>query len=158
AVQGVRGRSAGLAAVGIAGMLACRQEFAIMVATLSLLPPLRDEPLSVTLRWRRATVLIGLCWVVFGFFGYLSLMIGPGAPDAFIDQFLGPRASVGETLWTSLEALILGMGAWSLLACLAPRVAILALPWIWSLCNGRWAMRLLEGTEWHHVRYAMPMA
>ncbi len=41
--------------------------------------------------------------------------------------------------------------------CLAPRAAILALPWIWSLCNGRWALRFLETPEWHHVRYAMPM-
>ena len=84
-------------------------------------------------------------------------MVGRGAPDAFIDQFLGPKASVGETLRTASEALILGMGCWAVLMCLAPRVAILALPWIWSLCNGRWAMRFLETAEWHHVRYAMPM-
>jgi len=56
------------AAVGIAGMLACRQEFAVIVATLALLPPRRLESLDTTLRWRRATVLIGLCWILFGFF------------------------------------------------------------------------------------------
>ena len=37
----------------------------------------------------------------------------------------------------SVEVLILGMGGWAVLACLAPRVAILAVPWIWSLCSGR---------------------
>src|SRR5207248_9304781 len=104
---------------GIAGMLACRQEFAIVVATLALLPPRRPEPLSVTLRWRRATVLIGLCWVVFGFFGYLKCLVGRGAPDAFLDQFLGPQAPLHETLETSAAVLILGMGGWAVLACLA---------------------------------------
>jgi hypothetical protein len=158
AIQGVRQRSPRLAAVGIAGMLACRQEFAVVVATFAVLPPQRGESLSVTLRWRRATVLIGLCWVVFGFFGYLKAMVGRGAPDAFIDQFLGPKAPLHETLQTSLEALILGMGGWAVLACLAPRVALLAVPWIWSLCSGRWALRFLAGPDWHHVRYAMPMA
>ena len=102
-------------------------------------------------------MLVGLSWILFGFFGYLRFMVGRGAPDSFVDQFLGPRASVGETLRTAAEALLLGTGCWAMLMCLAPRVAILALPWIWSLCNGRWAMRFLETPEWHHVRYAMPM-
>ena len=31
------------------------------------------------------------------------------------------------------------------------------MPWIWSLCNGRWALRLLSGEAWHHVRYAAPL-
>ena len=60
-----------------------------------------------------------------------------------------------ETLETSSEVLIYGLGAWAVLACLAPRVAILAVPWIWSLCNGRWALRFLATEEWHHVRYAV---
>jgi hypothetical protein len=157
AVRGVRERSIRWAAPGIAGMLACRQEFAVAVMTFAILPPRRPEPLTVTLRWRRAMVLIGLGWILFGFFGYLRFMVGSGAPDSFVDQFLGPRASLGETLWTSSEALILGTGCWALFMCLAPRMAILAVPWIWSLCNGRWALRFLETTEWHHVRYAMPM-
>jgi hypothetical protein len=157
AVRGVRGRSIGPAAVGIAGMLACRQEFAIAVMTFAILPPPRPEPLTVALRWRRAMVLVGLGWFLFGFFGYLRVMVGRGAPDAFIDQFSGPKASLGETLRTSAEALILGTGCWAPLMVFAPRVAVLALPWIWSLCNGRWALRFLDTPEWHHVRYAMPM-
>ena len=48
------------------------------------------------------------------------------------------------------------MGAF---ACLAPRVVILAVPWIWSLCNGRWSLRFLATEEWHHVRYTvLPVA
>lgn len=157
AVRGVRERSARWAAVGISGMLACRQEFAIAVMTFAILPPRRLEGLSTTLRWRRAMVLLGLGWLLFGFFGYLRFMVGRGAPEAFVDQFLGPRASVGETLRTASDALILGTGCWALFMLAAPRVAVLALPWIWSLCNGRWALRFLETPEWHHVRYAMPM-
>ena len=43
-------------------------------------------------------IFVGLGWILFGFFGYLKYMVGRGAPDLFIDQFLGPRAYVGETL------------------------------------------------------------
>jgi hypothetical protein len=157
AVQGVRSRSATLAALGGAGMLACRQEFAAVLATFALLPPRAAEPLSQTLRWRRACFLIGLAWMLLAFFGYLRFVVGRGAPDAFVDQFLGPKATLSETVRTSSETLLLGMGAWALFACLAPRVAILAVPWIWGLCSGRWAMRFLETVDWHHVRYAVPM-
>ncbi len=106
---------------------------------------------------RRATLLGGTIWLLFGFFGYLRFVVGRGAPDAFIDQFLGPKASLAETLVTSSAVLFFGLGAWAFLACLTPRVALLALPWIWGLCSGRWAMRLLEGSEWHSVRYVVPM-
>ena len=158
AIQGVRSRSAGWAAAGIIGMLACRQEFAVMVASFAFLPPRDPETLSTTLRWRRTIFLIGLLWLMFGFFVYLKFMLGPGSANAFIDQFLGPRASFRETMRTSLETLLVGMGAWAILGCLAPRVAILALPWIWGTCSERWAMRMLSTSEWHTVRYVMPMA
>ena len=61
-----------------------------------------------------------------------------------------------QTLETSADLLVWGLGAWALFACLAPRVAILAVPWIWSLCNGRWSLRFLATEEWHHVRYTVP--
>jgi hypothetical protein len=157
AVQGVRQRSARRAALGIGAMLACRQEFAIMVASLAILSPHRPESLTTTLRWRRALVLIGLAWFLFGVFGYLSLMVGRGAPDSYIEQYLDPKASIAPTLWTSTEVLILGMGCWGVVMGLAPRAAILALPWIWGLCGGRWSLRSLETAQWHDVRYAMPM-
>ncbi len=38
AVQGIRSRSTPWAAIGIAGMLACRQEYALMIATFAFLP------------------------------------------------------------------------------------------------------------------------
>ena len=130
-----------------------------MVATFAFLPPRQPEELTRTLKWRQALFAIGLAWLLFGFFGYLKFKVAPSAPNQFIDQFLGPRATVFQTLETSADLLIYGLGAWAVFACLAPRVAILAVPWIWSLCNGRWALRFLATEEWHHVRYTvLPVA
>ena len=65
--------------LGIAGMLACRQEFAVIVATLALCPHAgRNRWMSPSAGGGRPC-LIGLCWVLFGFFGYLRLMVGRGA-------------------------------------------------------------------------------
>jgi hypothetical protein len=158
AIQGVRSRRARLAALGIGGMLACRQEYAIVVATFALLPGREPEHLSVTLRWRQGLLLVGLVWFLFCFFGYLKWMVGSPVPDLFIDQFLFPKAPLGKTLGTAIDTVLIGMGAWAILACLAPRVAILAVPWIWGPCSGRWTMTILSNPEWHHVRYLMPMA
>lgn len=156
AVQGVRERSTSLAGLGVLGMLACRQEFAVMTASFAFLPPQRPESLTVSLRWRNALVLLGSSWFFLAFFGYLHLVVSSHAPDHFIDQFLGPKAGLAETLWTSGETMLFGMGAWAILALFAPRVLILAVPWIWGLCSGRWAIRFLETTQWHHVRYVVP--
>jgi hypothetical protein len=157
AVHGIRGRSVGLAALGIAGMLLCRQEYAVMVATFAFLPARAPEDLSTTLRWRQVTLLVGLVWVLFGFFGYLKLMVGPGAPDRFLRQFADPKAALRVTLGTAFRTLLLGVGAWAILACLAPRIAILAVPWIWDICGGRWDMWMLETDRWSLVRYLMPV-
>ena len=81
-----------------------------MVATFAFLPSREPENLTRTLNWRQAILTVGLSWLLFGFFGYLKFVVGPSAPDQFIDQFLGPRASVGETLDTSAEMLVLGPG------------------------------------------------
>ena len=42
---------------------------------------------------------------------------GPKTSELYIDQFLGPKASFHEAAATSLETVLLGMGAWALLAC-----------------------------------------
>jgi hypothetical protein len=158
-VQGVRGRQAGLAAVGVGAMLACRQEFAIMVATFAFLPAREPETLNRTLNWRHTLFAVGLIWFFLAFLGYLRFQVAPAAPGQFLDQFLGPHATLAQTLETAGDFLGFGLGAWAIFACLAPRVAILALPWIWSLCNGRWSLRYLGTEEWHHVRYTvLPVA
>ncbi len=157
AIQGVRMRSPALAVLGISGMLACRQEFAVMAATFAIIPPREPEPLSATLRWRHILVAAGLSWLLFGFLGYLRFVVGRNAPGFYIEQFLDPKAAFSGVLQTSLEALASGLGVWALLACFAPRVAILALPWIWGPCSGQWSMDSLGTADWHHVRYVLPM-
>jgi hypothetical protein len=157
AVWGVRSRSPALAALGICGMLACRQEYAVMIATFALLPPQESEGLTQSLIWRRSLFLIGLLWVFFAFFGYLRFMVGANAPDDFINQFLGPRAPLSGLLQSSAEVLLLGIGALTICACYTPRVAVLAVPWIWGVCNGRWGARMLSTDEWHMVRYVAPV-
>ena len=138
-------------------MLACRQEYAVMIATFAFLPARDPEGLGVTLRWRHVILLVGLSWLFLGFFPHLRFVVGRYAPKDFIEQFLGPKASLKMTWETSRETLLVGMGAWALLALLAPRVAILCLPWIWGPCSGPWGVAFSIQTEWHHVRYVMPM-
>ena len=50
-IQGYRDRRPGLAALGIGGMLLCREEYGILVATLALLPPRAGEDVGTTYRW-----------------------------------------------------------------------------------------------------------
>jgi len=157
AVQGIRSRRIGLSALGIGGMLACRQEFAALVVLMAFLPPRRPEDSSTTGIWRLVIFDVGLIWILFGFFGYLELMVGPRAAEAYVNEFLGPRATIAQTLETAGELMFYGVGGWTFLALLAPRVAVLAIPWIWSLCGGRWALWLLAGPGWHHVRYTVPL-
>ncbi len=156
AVQGVRSRRPGLTTFGVLAMMFCRQEFAIIAATFAFMPPREPEPTPRTLRWRHALFLSSMAWFLFGYFGYLRFVVSANGPEHYINQFLGPKGGVGETLVTSSGFLVLGMGVWSAFMLFAPRVAILAFPWIWQLCSGLWAMRLLEGESWHHVRYAVP--
>lgn len=156
AYQGVRSRRAGLTTAGVAGMLACRQEFAVMVAALAFLPPREDEDVGRKARWRLVLFDVGLGWILFAFFGYLYLMVGARAPAAYVEQFLGPKPTLSQTMETMGWVLRDGLGPWTALALLAPGAAILAAPWLWSLCNGQWAMRMLSETSWHHVRYAVP--
>ena len=80
AVQGIRGRQLGLTAAGITGMLACRQEFAVMVATFAFLPAREPEDLSRTLKWRQVLFTLGLAWLFFGFFGYLRFVVASACP------------------------------------------------------------------------------
>ena len=95
-IGGWRGRDPGRAALGIIAVLACRQEFGLMIASLAIVPPRDPEEVGRTFRWGRWAVVIGLGWFVVGFFGYLYLVLGSQAPRGFIAQFGGPgRAGPG---------------------------------------------------------------
>jgi hypothetical protein len=146
-----------MAILGIAGMLACRQEFAVIAATFSLIPPRRHESLSVTLRWRHLILVVGASWFLFGFLGYLRFVVGRTAPGFYLGQFTTPKAPLHAVIETSSHTLAYAVGAWAVLACFAPRITLIALPWILGPCSGEWSMELLNSESWHHVRYILPM-
>ncbi|HEV3166743.1 MAG TPA: DUF2079 domain-containing protein [Isosphaeraceae bacterium] len=156
AVHGYRSRNVGLTALGIGGMLACRQEFALVTASLALVPARKREDIGRSYRWAQAVLILGLCWQFLVFFGYLNLFMASNAPQLYMDQFTGPKAPISQTLFTSADFLLIGLGSWAILACFAPRVGILSLPWVWSLASGRWALRYVATEQWHHVRYTLP--
>ena len=158
AVQGARSRQARLATFGALGMLACRQEMAVVVASLAFVPSREPENVGRSQLWRHALIVAGLAWFLFAFLGYLRIVFGPKTAIHYLEQFQGGRAEVGEVLDTAAEFLAVGLGAWMLFLVAAPRIALLAAPWLWSLCSGRWSLRFLSETEWHHVRYAAPFA
>ena len=79
------------------------------------------------------------------------------APGDYFQQFLIPKAPLYAAIETSRDTLAYSLGAWALLACFAPRVAIIAVPWIWGPCSGEWSMETLTTESWHHVRYLLPM-
>jgi hypothetical protein len=156
AIAGWRRRHRGWAALGIAGMLACRQEWAVVVASLPLIPPKHPERPEVTMRWTRVVVYTGIVWFFFVFLGYLRLTAGKSSPRDFLNQFGGPRPTLLQTLSTTSDFLWIGLSSWIFLAFLAPRLSIVALPWVWTLASGKWAIRFIGAEQWHHVRYCTP--
>ncbi|MBX6312936.1 MAG: DUF2079 domain-containing protein, partial [Isosphaeraceae bacterium] len=157
AIQGYRDRDRRLAAWGIGGMLACRQEFGLVTASLALLPAREPEDIERSYRWARAVVLLGLGWFL-AFLCYLRVVVSPVAPARYLEMDQSGQLGLGPTLMLSLDLLAIGLGSWALLACLAPRVAILAVPWIKGVTGGTWALGLIATTGWHHVRYTAPAA
>ncbi len=156
AIQGFRSRHRGLAILGVSGMLASREEFSVMVASFAFLPPREKEDIGTTYAWARAAVLIGAGWMLFVYLGSQSLMITPSAPYFYLSHFEQPDLRLSNTVKIAFDFLAFGIGSWTLLALLAPRVAILGLPWLWGLSHGRWALSFLSDWTWSKVRYAAP--
>ena len=129
-----------------------------MAASFALLKARGPEDVGRTYRWRQALLLTGLAWFFLGFLGHLNWFVGRESGRDYLNQFLGPGALLNQTLTTATEFLVLGLGGWLFCMALAPRESLLVLPWLWSLSSGRWALRYLSTTEWHHVRYAAPIA
>jgi hypothetical protein len=157
AIHGFRVRHRGLSAIGIVGMLASREEFGVMLATFALLPPRDEEDIGTTYAWARTAVYLGAGWFLFGFLGFQHLMVSHDAPDLYLDHFGGEKPGLVATGEAALDLLIFGLGPWAILAGLAPRASLLALPWLWGIANGRWALAFLGGWRWGSVRYASPM-
>jgi hypothetical protein len=156
ALQGWRSRDRKLLGWGVLGMLACRQEYAVILASFIIVPPRRPEDMGRTYLWTWSALMGGTVWLLFAFFGYLSWTSGLRTPEAYLEQFGGPSAPLDQTLATATDFLWVGMGGWLIAACLAPRVLLMSLPWVWTLSSGKWALRLLREEQWHHVRYTAP--
>jgi len=157
AIQGWRERNRVTTAAGIAGMLACRQEFALVIAGLWIVPAREPETADQRRRWALAALVVGIGWFAFVFLPYLAWRVGPHAPADYLGQFAGTGAPIREIVAAALEFLIIGLGPWAVCAVFAPRVAVLALPWLWRVSHELWTVRTLEMESWHHVRYAVPM-
>ena len=152
AIEGFRRRRVGLAALGAVGMMLCREEYGILVATLAALPAPRGEDVGTTYRWARAAVAAGLGWFLLGFFGYQYFFVAPHAPRVYREHFGGPKPGPLATAGVAADLLAFGLGPWALLAALAPRIALLALPWVVGLCRGRWALNLMHTPMWSQVQ------
>jgi hypothetical protein len=157
ALQGYRDRRPGLAALGIVGMLLCREEYGILVATLALLPPRPGEDVGTTYRWMRAVIALGAGWFLLGFLGYQYFLVSRYAPEQYAEHFGGPKPGLVPTAEVALELLAYGLGPWALLAALAPRFALLALPWVLGLARGRWGLGMMDTVQWSQVRYTTPI-
>jgi hypothetical protein len=155
-VQGWRERSRSVTSLGIIGMLACRQEFAVIVLSLAALPPREPEPPERRRMWTLVALGTGFAWFV-AFLVYLSWQVDPHAASDYLTQFTRSTPPAGSTLGRAADFLLVGLGSWSVLAMMAPRVAMLAIPWTWVLSSGHWDLRLIAMEHWHHVRYAAPM-
>lgn len=157
AIQGWRERRPRVAAVGIVGMLACRQEYALVVASLSMLSAREPESAGTRQTWTVVAIAVGLGWFILVFLGYLSWRLGPHGPADYLTQFAAQTPSSAGTIGDVLDVLLVGLGSWVALALLAPRLALLAVPWVWSVASGRWTLQAIATIDWHHVRYAAPM-
>ena len=156
AIQGWRERNRAVTTAGIVGLLACRQEFALTVMSLSLLPARRPEVPARRRAWTVAALVIGLFWGVL-FLAYLGSSVDPHAPASYLVQFTAASSTAADTISRPVKFLWVGLAPWTVLALFAPRVALLAIPWTWVLSSGHWEMQTISTRAWHHVRYAAPM-
>ena len=157
AIWGYRTRRRGLAALGVVGMLASREEFGIMLATFALLPAKEPEEIGITYAWARWSAYLGSAWIVLVFLGYEHLTVGRAAPEQYLAHLALPKPGPWLTLRAAAELLTFGVASWTVLAVLAPRIAILAFPWVWGLAAGRWILPELGSFRWGSVRYSAPM-
>ncbi len=155
-IQGWRERNPRLASLGIAGMLACRQEYALVVASMSLLPARDPETPAARANWTAAALVVGFGWFLVAFLGYQWWRLGSHAPAAYLSQFAAPGTSTEHPVRDMIELVVVGFGSWTAFALFAPRIALLAVPWVWGLSSGRLTLQSLGTIDWHHVRYAAP--
>ncbi len=156
AVEGMRGRRRWLATAGIVGMLACRQEYAVMVASMGLIPSREPEDLGRTARWVRATFYAGVGWALI-FLLYLGMARGYGAITGYLEQFTGEKLPFDAALVVTGELILLGLGAWSAMLVGLPRMWLVVFPWAWCIARTGRSMGVLGTEYWSSVRYMAPL-
>ncbi len=157
AVEGMRGRRRWLATAGIAGMLACRQEYAVLVASLGLIPPRQPEDLGRTARWVRASFYAGVAWWLI-FLLYLGLARGYGAVAGYLLQFASAKSPFQAALPAAGEIILLGLGAWSAMLVGLPRMWLVVVPWAWCVARAGQTMGVVGTEYWSSIRYMAPLA
>lgn len=156
AVHAARERNARLAGVSVAALLACRQEFALLVASLALVPARQAEARRAALRWSAALLATGVLWGLL-YFAYLAATAGAEAPRAYLRQMGQDAPAASERLRLAAQLVGIGLASWSVLGLAAPRLLVLALPWLWVLPGGLFELGMLAGERWTRVRYAAPL-
>ena len=134
AVDGYRGRVKWLTTLGIGWMLACRQEYVLVIASLALVPARQAESARRTRIWALTVIAVATGWLLV-YFAYLAATAGPRAPSLYLEQFTGPRPNPIQSLWIAFDLLAVGLGSWAPLAFLAPRLGVAMTPWIWFLAR-----------------------
>jgi Zn-dependent membrane protease YugP len=157
AVEGMRGRRRWLATAGITGMLACRQEYAVIVASLGLIPPRQPEDLGRTARWARATFYVGVAWWLI-FLLYVGIARGYGTVTGYLVQFAGEKLPLEAALPAAGEILLLGLGAWSAMLVGLPRMWLVVFPWAWCVARAGGTIGVVGTEQWSSVRYMAPLA
>ncbi|HEY2158872.1 MAG TPA: DUF2079 domain-containing protein, partial [Isosphaeraceae bacterium] len=157
AVEGMRGRRRWMASAGIAGMLACRQEYAVLVASLGLIPPRQPEDLGRTARWFRASFYAGVAWWLV-FLLYLGVARGYGTVAAYLGQFTGETPPLEAALPAAGEIILLGLGAWSAMLVGLPRMWLVVFPWAWCVVRAGGTIGVVGTGYWSGVRYMAPLA
>ena len=118
-------------------MLACREEYGLVVACLAILPPRQPEEIGRTYRWSRALVAIGVGWMLLVYFAFESAAVSHLVPWSYMRQFGAVSRAPADQAAAAIELFVLGLGPWSLLAVLSPRLGLLGLLWIVEAARDR---------------------
>ena len=157
AVEGMRGRRRWLATAGIAGMLACRQEYAVLVASLGLIPPRQPEDLGRTARWVRAD-LLRRGRLVADLPALPRVRPGLRHRDWIHPPVRGAKVPFEAALPAAGEIILLGLGAWSAMLVGLPRMWLVVFPWAWCVARAGQTIGGVGTEYWSSVRYMAPLA
>ena len=158
AMQGVRGRDRRLTVLGVGGMPSpAARNTRSVAATLAFVPPREPEDVGQTYRWSYTLIAVAIGLVLVRVSGHLKLFVSTIAVVDYLQQFSAEPVPARAVLITAAEFLVLGAGAWGILAFVSPRNALPATPWLFQLSNGAWSMRFLATESWQQVRYTAPL-